>query len=285
MDKAHLTSMQSSYFFGEIVQILEEHSTIERTTAMSNSIQNWRGLLIATSDAFNELKKQVKDEKKLEELELSFGSFQLHALDALRNLEAACFCVTAGYSGPSFVLLRVAIERMLFGLYFIIDPASIDARRLGERLKVTGRGGIIGKLNDKEFVRTKMGWKEGTDIQIIDDEFAEAVTSFYRKYSEVVHGIAMEATDVLDIYVASKGNNEKGAKLLVERQKEYIKNVAIIAVNWFDLLANLYFFGVLLATKGQIVKEAKKNECFKDIATKFPRLNRLYSDLKTERPK
>lgn len=272
----HLKRMQSSNFFDEIAQTLNEYSLIESATAMSNSIQNWRALLATTTDAFMDLKSKVMNEKKLDKIEYAYGSFQLHAIDALRNIEGVCLCGASGYIGASFVLLRVAIERMIFGIYFIIDPAAADGRVNGERLVITGKNGIINKLNNEEFIRTKMGWKEGTNIKIFDDKLAEAITSFYRSYSTVVHGSRMETSDLLEVHIESKGNLEKGAELLLKRQKEYKGNVAALVVNFLDLFANLYYFGILLATQEQIVKELRKNECFKQIAPKFPRLNSLF---------
>lgn len=245
---------------------------------MSESIRCWWNVVGIFNQRFSNLKAKMANEGELEDFEFAYAVLQIHGLETIRIVECATISVVSGYFGPSFVLLRIAIERMLNALYFTIDPSSLDDWTAGTlRLSITGRDGIISRLNDDEFLREKTGLQSIDREAILGDKLSNLLKTIYRTYSKVVHGVVLESTDFLQPYISSKGDPKQFSKLVEKIEEEYIDHFGKTIDGVLDILGLVYLTCVALLTKGKAIEEDYCKETLQKILPIFPETNSFIS--------
>lgn len=264
----------ASNFFKDITSVIDSRCDEKPSISLSKSIRHWQKMLHILNQRYKNIADSIENKKKREDFEFAYALLHIHAFETCRHIESAATTLVAGYYGASLVLLRIAIERMLNGLYFTIDPSSLDDWCEGKiRLGITGKDGIIGRLNDEDFLRKKTGLMKIDRETILGKDISEYLAKLYRRYSKVVHGINMESSDILEAYVLAKGNEEKFAESIIKTEEKFIETLEREIKNHLDLLGLIYLIGATLLTKGRVIEEGYQEETLLSILRIFPNMH------------
>jgi len=265
-------------FLAYSMNTIDSRYAKETVIHISKSIRCWWNVISIFNQRFNDLKRTITVNEESSKFEFAYAILQMHSLETIRITECATISVVIGYYGSAFILLRIAIERMLNALYFTIDPSSLDDWSSGKlKLSITGKNGIISRLNNEEFLRKKTGLRSIDREAILGDKLSRFLKAIYRTYSKAVHGVVLESSDFLKPYISSKGDPKQFAKLLGKIEEEYIELFGETVDGVLDILGLIYLISAAFISKGKILEEEYCNKTLQKVLSVFPEMNDFVS--------
>ena len=255
----------------EAVIKFNERSEEKNTKELLKLIQDWDHLCLifrrrlGTYQQKYLSKASKKEISKFEEAHLTLSIF---SSEITRLLQASVLCVVAGYSESAFIATRHIIERSLQSQFFALDFQSLGDWRSGKlKLRMTGKGGLIEKLSDPKFVRSKSGFPGPL---IMEEDLKKAVEGLFKHYSEAVHGKALGSTDIFMAGFSSKTIGEFGRRL-EEIEHGYMELFLKTMKPILDLIGLMYLTIDVFLSRAKVLEDIDDDEKrLQEILPTFP---------------
>ena len=201
----------------------------------------------------NKLETEKLDNKYFNNIDDKYGFLYAMFYDVLITWYSVLLLAFSDDVHSAYSLLRNIIERTIYAQYFILDYDNhLDWLKEKYRISITGNNGVIDKLSDESFMKSKMGKPY---YPFMEGALGEVIKRLYNEYSKIIHGKVMKSIDFIEAQVIAGDDIDKKLEFINKKNKKNLLQFLKVLPYIFDITLFIFSYSLIIITNFKYITE------------------------------